>query len=162
MRRWKHHCAAYRRTIRIWMPSRILCNGVLRECSKLSPDLVFGLFCCVPLHKIRYGVRICTRCMPSKPKLPLTKHSKHMTTCSGIARCAMWEPRIISSGDWLRHYGAQMFITSCASTRWSPHDHLVHREEFERDLKIICEQHQLGVTPYSPLANGFLTENTGR
>lgn len=38
-----------------------------------------------------------------------------------------------------------------------PHYNLVHREEFERDLKTICEQYQLGVTPYSPLANGFLT-----
>lgn len=38
-----------------------------------------------------------------------------------------------------------------------PHYNLVHREEFEHDLKAICEQYQLGVTPYSPLANGFLT-----
>ncbi len=38
-----------------------------------------------------------------------------------------------------------------------PHYNLVHREEFERDLKTICEQYQIGVTPYSPLANGFLT-----
>jgi aryl-alcohol dehydrogenase-like predicted oxidoreductase len=38
-----------------------------------------------------------------------------------------------------------------------PHYNLVHREEFERDLKSICEQYKIGVTPYSPLANGFLT-----
>jgi aryl-alcohol dehydrogenase-like predicted oxidoreductase len=38
-----------------------------------------------------------------------------------------------------------------------PHYNLVHREEFERDLKTICERYQIGVTPYSPLANGFLT-----
>jgi len=38
------------------MPYRILCNDVLRECSKLGPGLVSGLFCCAPLHKIRYGV----------------------------------------------------------------------------------------------------------
>lgn len=38
-----------------------------------------------------------------------------------------------------------------------PHYNLVNREEFERDLKTICEQYQIGVTPYSPLANGFLT-----
>ena len=38
-----------------------------------------------------------------------------------------------------------------------PHYNLVLREEFERDLKTICEQYQIGVTPYSPLANGFLT-----
>ncbi|HEY6287042.1 MAG TPA: aldo/keto reductase, partial [Ktedonobacteraceae bacterium] len=28
-----------------------------------------------------------------------------------------------------------------------PHYNLVHREEFERDLKTICEQYQIGVTP---------------
>ncbi len=38
-----------------------------------------------------------------------------------------------------------------------PHYNLVLREEFERDLQTICEQYQIGVTPYSPLANGFLT-----
>lgn len=38
-----------------------------------------------------------------------------------------------------------------------PHYNLVHREEFERDLKLVCEQYQIGVTPYSPLASGFLT-----
>ena len=43
-----------------------------------------------------------------------------------------------------------------------PHYNLVHREEFERDLKPICEQYQIGVTPYSPLANGFLTGKYSR
>jgi aryl-alcohol dehydrogenase-like predicted oxidoreductase len=38
-----------------------------------------------------------------------------------------------------------------------PHYNLVHREEFERDLETLCKQYQIGVTPYSPLANGFLT-----
>ncbi len=43
-----------------------------------------------------------------------------------------------------------------------PHYNLVNREEFERDLKSICEQYQIGVTPYSPLANGFLTGKYSR
>jgi aryl-alcohol dehydrogenase-like predicted oxidoreductase len=43
-----------------------------------------------------------------------------------------------------------------------PHYNLVHREEFERDLKTICELYQIGVTPYSPLANGFLTGKYNR
>jgi aryl-alcohol dehydrogenase-like predicted oxidoreductase len=43
-----------------------------------------------------------------------------------------------------------------------PHYNLVHREEFERDLKTICEQYQIGVTPYSPLANGYLTGKYSR
>jgi len=43
-----------------------------------------------------------------------------------------------------------------------PHYNLVFREEFERDLKTICEQYQIGVTPYSPLANGFLTGKYSR
>ncbi|HEV2581889.1 MAG TPA: aldo/keto reductase [Ktedonobacteraceae bacterium] len=38
-----------------------------------------------------------------------------------------------------------------------PHYNLVHRAEFERDLETICQQYQIAVLPYSPLANGFLT-----
>lgn len=38
-----------------------------------------------------------------------------------------------------------------------PHYNLVHRAEFERELKDVCEAFELGVIPYSPLANGFLT-----
>jgi aryl-alcohol dehydrogenase-like predicted oxidoreductase len=38
-----------------------------------------------------------------------------------------------------------------------PHYNLVHRGEFERDLKTICEQYQIGVIPYSSLAGGFLS-----
>lgn len=38
-----------------------------------------------------------------------------------------------------------------------PHYNLVHRAEFERDLKTICEQYQIGVIPYSSLAGGFLS-----
>lgn len=38
-----------------------------------------------------------------------------------------------------------------------PHYNLVHRGEFERELKPLCEHHGVGVIPYSPLACGFLT-----
>ena len=38
-----------------------------------------------------------------------------------------------------------------------PHYSLIHRAEFERELKPLCESHQIGVIPYSPLAGGFLT-----
>jgi len=38
-----------------------------------------------------------------------------------------------------------------------PHYNLVHRAEFERELKDVCETYGLGVIPYSPLAGGFLT-----
>lgn len=38
-----------------------------------------------------------------------------------------------------------------------PHYNLVHRAEFERELKAVCEKYQVGVIPYSPLAGGFLT-----
>ncbi len=38
------------------MPYRILCNDVRQEGVKANPGLVFGLFCYVPLHKIRYGI----------------------------------------------------------------------------------------------------------
>jgi aryl-alcohol dehydrogenase-like predicted oxidoreductase len=38
-----------------------------------------------------------------------------------------------------------------------PHYNLVHRDEFERELKALCEARRIGVIPYSPLAGGFLT-----
>lgn len=38
-----------------------------------------------------------------------------------------------------------------------PHYNLVHRGEFERELKPLCEREGIGVIPYSPLAGGFLT-----
>jgi len=38
-----------------------------------------------------------------------------------------------------------------------PHYNLVHREEFERELAVVCKTYDIGVIPYSPLAGGFLT-----
>lgn len=38
-----------------------------------------------------------------------------------------------------------------------PHYNLVHREEFERELQVVCKTYNIGVIPYSPLAGGFLT-----
>ncbi len=38
-----------------------------------------------------------------------------------------------------------------------PHYNLVHRAEFERELAAICQEYDIGVIPYSPLAGGFLT-----
>jgi aryl-alcohol dehydrogenase-like predicted oxidoreductase len=38
-----------------------------------------------------------------------------------------------------------------------PHYSLVHREEFERELAVVCRTYDIGVIPYSPLAGGFLT-----
>jgi aryl-alcohol dehydrogenase-like predicted oxidoreductase len=38
-----------------------------------------------------------------------------------------------------------------------PHYNLAYRAEFERELKPLCEEEDLGVLPYSPLASGFLT-----
>jgi aryl-alcohol dehydrogenase-like predicted oxidoreductase len=38
-----------------------------------------------------------------------------------------------------------------------PHYNLVHRDEFERELKPLCADQGLGVIPYSPLEGGFLT-----
>jgi aryl-alcohol dehydrogenase-like predicted oxidoreductase len=38
-----------------------------------------------------------------------------------------------------------------------PHYNLVHRAEFERELRDVCTHFGLGVIPYSPLAGGFLT-----
>lgn len=38
-----------------------------------------------------------------------------------------------------------------------PHYNLAHRDEFERELEDLCLDQGIGVIPYSPLANGFLT-----
>jgi aryl-alcohol dehydrogenase-like predicted oxidoreductase len=38
-----------------------------------------------------------------------------------------------------------------------PHYNLIWREEFEAQLRELCETYNLGVIPYSPLAGGFLT-----
>ncbi len=38
-----------------------------------------------------------------------------------------------------------------------PHYNLIYREEFERELRAVCQTYELGVIPYSPLAGGFLT-----
>jgi aryl-alcohol dehydrogenase-like predicted oxidoreductase len=38
-----------------------------------------------------------------------------------------------------------------------PHYNLLHRSEFETELRDLCIDQQLGVIPYSPLAAGFLT-----
>lgn len=38
-----------------------------------------------------------------------------------------------------------------------PHYSLVHRAEFERELRDVCKTYSIGVIPYSPLAAGFLT-----
>lgn len=38
-----------------------------------------------------------------------------------------------------------------------PHYNCVHRREYEAELMGLCARENLGVTPYSPLAGGFLT-----
>lgn len=43
-----------------------------------------------------------------------------------------------------------------------PHYNLVHRAEFERELKEVCLTFGIGVLPYSPLAGGFLTGKYSR
>ena len=48
-------------------------------------------------------------------------------------------------GNWVRYDSLQ------------PHYNLVHRGEFERELRDVCTTFGLGVIPYSPLAGGFLT-----
>jgi aryl-alcohol dehydrogenase-like predicted oxidoreductase len=38
-----------------------------------------------------------------------------------------------------------------------PHYNLIRRDEFERELRAVCQTYGIGVIPYSPLAGGFLT-----
>jgi len=43
-----------------------------------------------------------------------------------------------------------------------PHHSLVHRDEYERELRDLCVDQGIGVIPYSPLAAGFLTGKYSR
>jgi aryl-alcohol dehydrogenase-like predicted oxidoreductase len=38
-----------------------------------------------------------------------------------------------------------------------PHYHLLGRQDFEQELREVCQTYGIGVIPYSPLAGGFLT-----
>jgi aryl-alcohol dehydrogenase-like predicted oxidoreductase len=38
-----------------------------------------------------------------------------------------------------------------------PHYNLIHRDEFEHELRAVCKMYEIAVIPYSPLAGGFLT-----
>jgi len=40
---------------------------------------------------------------------------------------------------------------------FQPHYNLIHRDEFERELRAVCLAYDIAVIPYSPLAGGFLT-----
>ena len=55
---------------------------------------------------------------------------------------ALWAS---DAGGWARYDSIQ------------PHYNLVHRAEFERELQDLCVEFGIGVSPYSPLAAGFLT-----
>ncbi len=43
-----------------------------------------------------------------------------------------------------------------------PHYNLVNRAEFERELADVCDEYDIAVIPYSPLAGGFLTGKYSR
>ncbi|SRR5258708_1612342 len=60
------------------MPYRILCNDAQREGAKLSPELASRLFCCVPLHKIRYGIRFHTLMLDTSSNLGDYPHIFHL------------------------------------------------------------------------------------
>jgi aryl-alcohol dehydrogenase-like predicted oxidoreductase len=71
----------------------------------------------------------------------------------------------------VRHIGASNYVAwELMQALWSsdrnglarydslqPHYNLVHRQEFERELAVVCKTYSIGVIPYSPLAGGFLT-----
>jgi aryl-alcohol dehydrogenase-like predicted oxidoreductase len=67
----------------------------------------------------------------------------------GASNCPAWElGRALAASErcgWARYDALQ------------PHYNLVHRGEFERELRPLCEAEGLGVVPYSPLAGGFLS-----
>ncbi len=66
--------------------------------------------------------------------------------CSNISAWRLMKALCISDKHDLARYDSLQ-----------PHYNLVHRDEFEAELKPLCESEQIGVIPYSPLAGGFLT-----
>ncbi len=66
--------------------------------------------------------------------------------CSNIASWRLMKALCISEKNGLARYESLQ-----------PHYNLVHRQEFEAELKPLCESEGIGVIPYSPLAGGFLT-----
>jgi aryl-alcohol dehydrogenase-like predicted oxidoreductase len=66
--------------------------------------------------------------------------------------CSNYPAWRVTEALWIsKYYSFKSFETL------QPHYNLVHRAEFERDLRDVCLHYQLGVIPYSPLAAGFLT-----
>lgn len=66
--------------------------------------------------------------------------------CSNFAAARLQESLQISSQKDLARYDVLQ-----------PHYNIIHRNEYEADLRDICTEHGMGVIPYSPLAGGFLT-----
>jgi 1-deoxyxylulose-5-phosphate synthase len=66
--------------------------------------------------------------------------------CSNYSAAQLTEALDLSTGQDLPRFESLQ-----------PHYNLIHREDFERDLRRVCRQRGLGVIPYSPLAGGFLT-----
>lgn len=67
----------------------------------------------------------------------------------GASNCAAWE---LVQALWVSDkYNLARYDTL------QPHYNLIHREEFERELRHVCTAYNIGVIPYSPLAGGFLT-----
>lgn len=66
--------------------------------------------------------------------------------CSNISAWRLMKALCISEQHGLARYDSLQ-----------PHYNLVHRQEFEAELKSLCESENIGVIPYSPLAGGFLT-----
>jgi len=66
--------------------------------------------------------------------------------------CSNYPAWRVTEALWIsEYYSFKRFETL------QPHYNLVHRAEFERELRDVCSNYQLGVIPYSPLAAGFLT-----
>lgn len=67
----------------------------------------------------------------------------------GASNCAAWE---LMQALWVSDKNNLVRYDSL-----QPHYNLIYREEFERELRTVCETYGIGVIPYSPLAGGFLT-----
>lgn len=67
----------------------------------------------------------------------------------GASNCKAWE---LMQALWASDKNALARFDSL-----QPHYNLILRDEFERELRAVCEAYGIGVIPYSPLEGGFLT-----
>jgi len=137
------------------MPYRILCKGVNREDVKASPNLASGIFCYVPLHKIRYGIavpsiEICC-CYAHEDEILLNKLKSHLRPLQRQGFIEVWHDRDISAGtEWEReisqHLNSAQIILLLVSPDFMNSDYC-----YSVEMKRAMERHEQGEARVIPI-----------